>query len=281
MSHVLSGLSTPAPQPRRRGGPPNAVSLLLVALFSSSNLRGAADQHDIATVFASTEDFAFNFDQPAFYLLLGALRTPASQPAVDEARTRFIDPADDARARPVADWQALLERPREYRGRYIRVNGRIGRNKDPFLLRDAPEAGPLTQLELERDDQPTALTVVCLQDVSDLPVGAEVEFAGYFVMVRSYYGANRRALAAPLIVARGPLAVSQAGPVIARTPPLLWYGVGGAFAAAVVIFWWILRRAARAAPAERLRAALPERSPEQVAADLARLESAPDAGTEA
>ncbi len=187
---------------------------------------------DVRAALADVRDFAFNFDQPGFYAI-------ARQ--VDRGRS----PGWKQSPLVVGDWRDLLERPADFRGRPVTIEGRVGRNKDPYTLASAPDLGPVSQLELEGDGQPLTVTAILTEPATDIPVGAAVTLTGYFVMIRQYHGPSGRAHHAALIVAPGPLVVTRTGrPRESHVGPE-WVWLISAAVGGLLIVWWLLRRAAR------------------------------------
>ena len=123
--------------------------------------------------------------------------------------------------------------------------------------------------------------MILTRPADDLPIGAGVRVAGYFVMVRQYYSASQRVQQALLIVARAPIEVAMTGaPPSRQRDPWPWLA---ATAAGLLLAWMILRRTApRAGGADRpLRARSP--APDNAATEFrewASRELPGDAGSE-
>jgi hypothetical protein len=178
------------------------------------------------------EDFSFSFAQPGFYAVLEYLKTTRDSPG---------------HARPpveVDDWTALLERPADFRGLPVTIEGVVGRNKAWRFEQEAHRhLGPVWQLELWHRDQPIAATVILTNDASDIPLGATIRVTGYFVMMRQYASRTARIHQAALLVARGPTIVSRP---VARThtgSTSSWIvALLVAATAGLVVVWVLLRR---------------------------------------
>ncbi len=224
----------------RRGGLP---LLFLAGLWAfpaaSQTLDVAASQagvwelpDDVRAALAEVRDFSFDFDQPGFYAVFEhvkrSLRAPGSAQAPIE----------------VEDWQDLLARPNDFRGRPVTITGVVGRNKAPYVLESRRELGPLWQLELSRADQPVACTLILTGSAADIPLNAELTVTGYFVMVRSYYGASKRVQHAALLVGAGPTIVARHVPRSAPAGEWDWRWPAGAIAAGLVVAVLLLRRSA-------------------------------------
>lgn len=214
-----------------------------------------------------TVDFAFNYDQPAFYELLERLRTGP------------FPPADAAPVR-VDDWRSLLSRPADMRGRLVQIQGLLGRNKDSFRLQSRPEWGWLTQLELTQPGSPVTATAICPQDVSDVPLGAEVTLLGYFVMARSYYADSGRVAHSVVLVVGPPLTIATPKPPAPAARNGLAVGFVTTLLAALGVTWWILRRAMQTPRVSTMDVHATEAAPFSLADELQKAEGWSDSGTE-
>jgi len=187
---------------------------------------------NVQAALADIEDFSFSFVQPGFYALLEHLKTTHRPPGL------LRPPL------PIDDWTTLLERPADFRGLPLTIEGTVGRNK-PWRFQQEPHRrlGTLWQLELARADQPLSATVILTNDASDIPLDATIRVTGYFVMIRQYYSRTNRIRQAALLVADGPTVVSTA---VARTAGRsglnLLIGALVALTAALLVIWILLRR---------------------------------------
>jgi hypothetical protein len=192
---------------------------------------------------AQTRDFGLDFDQPGFWAVVEAIKRDPPGALLGERP-------------PLDDWRELLERPREFRGRTLTIEGTINRNRGWKALA-RPELGELWQVELHRAGQPLNVTAVFTQSAADLPLGATIRFTGVFVLVRQYYDAQNRLRQAALFVAQGPTLIAQPGP----PPParLSWGYLAASVAGGLLLTWLIIRRSARPRPPKlaELRASHP------------------------
>ncbi len=209
----------------------------------------------VRTALADTQDFAFNFDQPGFYAVVEFVKQGPRSPGFAEAPL------------VVADWRDLLERPGDFRGRPVTITGIVGHNKDPYVLQTRPDLGPLTQLELRRDDQPLATTLIFTGRAADIPLGAELTATGYFVLIRQYHDARQQVRPAALVVAPGPTTVAIAAPV---PPALDWRWFAAAVVVGIVLTLWLLRRARRHTPRDVRTLRASHAPPVSLADDLTR-----------
>jgi hypothetical protein len=203
------------------------------------------------------QDGAFNFDQPGFYAVVEFVRHSPHSPGFAETPVA------------VADWRDLLERPSEFRGRPVTIEGLVGHNKDPYTLPSRPDLGLLTQLELRRDDQPLACTLVFTGSAADIAIGARVSATGYFVQLRQYYDAGKHARPAALIVAPGPTTVGRAAARAAAGQWLDWRWLAGAIVAGVLLTLLLLRWSGRNTPCDVRSLRASQEAPVNLADDLA------------
>jgi len=179
---------------------------------------------------ADAQDFSFNFDYPAFYQLVEFVRDSSWMPG-------YATPP----AGPT-DLSALLERPSDFRGRPIMIEGVVGSNTS-YQIPRRPDLGTLTQLQLRVASQPLSVTLVVPGDATDIPLDATVRATGYFMMIRQFYGSDGAARQAALLVCPVPTVLAQAPPA----PPsrtLDWRWLLGATVLGLAIAWFVLRRAA-------------------------------------
>lgn len=204
-------------------------------------------------------DFRFDFIQPGFYAVMRHVQDTIEPPGFGEA------------AESVEDWRALLERPGHFRGRAIRIRGTVGRNSS-WAERDADGAlrPPVWQLELQdAAGGPLACTVILARPADDIPLGAAIDVAGYFVLVRQYYDARNQVRQAALLVARAPISISLPGPAAVRPTRVHWSWALAAALVGLLVAWVLLRRVGRA-PTDprtlRARQAAPESLADEFAA---------------
>jgi len=220
---------------------------------------------EVRGALAGVEDFSFSFAQAGFFALLEHVKRSERPPGATRAPI------------VVSDWRALLERPADFRGLPVAIEGVVGRNKAWQFEQEAYRAlGPVWQLELWRAGQPVAATVIVTQDAGAIPVGATVRVVGYFVMVRQYYAERRegptaeRVRQALLIVApRVALVAAPPPPRDRAAPGRLVTGAIVSVTAALLVLWLLLRRSVACGGRARgaLRASGP--APMSLADDLA------------
>lgn len=214
---------------------------------------------DVSSALDSIEDFSFGFSQPGFYAVVEHLKAGSDLAGLAREPT------------PIDDWRALLERPAEFRGRLVTVEGVVGRNTQwRFEREEHRHLGLVWQLELSRAGQPIAVTLILTEDASDIPLGATIRVTGYFIMVRQYYSQTNRVRQAALVAGHGPTLITQSTTRRrTRGGSAKLIGVIAASTAAALIVWLVLRRSvARHSHASRqLRSSGP--APESLADDLA------------
>ncbi|MBN2446210.1 MAG: hypothetical protein JXO22_05775 [Phycisphaerae bacterium] len=169
------------------------------------------------------EDFTPNFDHTGYYKVLAYVIASPEPPG-------FRYPPIE-----IDDWKILLDRPSEFRGLPITIEGWVERNTC-YTHPQMPELGQVCQLELSRGRQPIRMTVICTTDASDIPLKAKVRVTGYFVKMRQL----KPGQFAGLIVTPGPKTVERDVPTKASAP---WNWIIGATAVGLVFGWVLLRRA--------------------------------------
>ncbi len=212
---------------------------------------------EVAEALEQVRDFELSFSQPGFYAVLAWVK-------------RVGVPTDGEAAQQVTDWRDLLERPAEFRGRAVTIEGIVGRNKSWRLLEPRwAWIGTVSQLELYDRQQPVAATVILTEPGGDIPVGSVVRLRARFVMVRQYYDRDRRLRPALLLVGDAPLSITQTAARPAAHNRWL-AGVMVAVVAALVLVWVLVRRAAAGAPAGETLPTRGAEPPMNLAEDLAR-----------
>lgn len=151
---------------------------------------------DVRAALRGVADFTYDFAQPGYYALLEFAK-----------RTGGVGGPQQL-ALAVDDWRVLLERPADFRGQLLELEGIVGRNKDPYTHAARPELGPVWQVELRQPGQPLACTVIFTNDVTDLPLGARVRLRGWFVKINRFPASGGKEGLSALIISPGPLMVS-------------------------------------------------------------------------
>jgi len=214
---------------------------------------------DVRAALADTQDFVFNFDQPGFYAVTAFVRGSPRSPGFAQTPLE------------VNNWCDLLERPGEYRGRPVSIEGLVGHNKGPYALHTRPELGTVSQLELYRHDQPLACTVILTTPAADIPVGATVQVTGYFVMIRQYHGPSGRVQQAALLVGAGPTRIDFGTARHGGADPADWRWMAGAAVLGLLIAIVLVRRAGQTGRRRDMRELRARRdAPVSLADDLAR-----------
>ncbi len=240
------------------------VSLLAVTcsvpVAVAQSTRSARElPEDVRAALERVEDFSFSFSQPGFYAVLEYVKTMGTSPG------QLREPL------PIDDWTVLLERPADFRGLPITIEGVVGRNKVwRFEQDEHRHLGTVWQLELWRADQPITATVILTDDAGDIPINATIRVTGYFVMVRQYHSGTKQIRQAALLVGHGPTLVSQTA-TLPETRSMSKGIVGLIVTATVVLLvtWILLRRsvARTRRSTETMRAGGP--APVSLADDLA------------
>jgi len=214
-----------------------ALSLLAAALStlgaSAQSSRPAEElPEEVRAVLSGVEDFSFSFSQPGFHAVLEYVKSMTGSPG--QAREAVL----------IDDWTTLLERPADFRGLPVTIEGIVGRNKAwRFEQEQHRHLGAVWQLELWRADQPIAATLILTDDAGDIPIGATIRVTGYFVLMRQYHSGTRQTRQAALLVGHGPTLVSQTA-ARTRSASSSLVGIVVAATLALLVIWILLRRSA-------------------------------------
>lgn len=206
---------------------------LCVGLLLGAGARPASAQPhselsaDVVEALQRVEDFTLHFDQDGVYSLIDSVRD-SEQPPGHSVEPIRID-----------NWRDLLERPGDFRGLPITVQGVVGHNR-AWRRANSTSDEPVWQIELSSANQPIACTILLTSDVSDVPIGATMNVTGYFAMIRRYYTSNNAVREAALLVAQGPTFIAQASTT--QVGGGSWTTLIVAMTAGLLFAWWLLRR---------------------------------------
>lgn len=172
---------------------------------------------ELTALLADVVDGQPNFDHPAYYALVRFVRANQTPPEAVAAET------------PLDAWSDLADRPSEFRGTAITIQGVVGRNKSHRYQGANADLGQVWQLELRAPNQPMSMTVICTGDVSDVPINGEIVVSGYFLMLRQFQTASGKTRYGGLMVAQGPTQVATGVPQAPQreAQPALWFGAIG------------------------------------------------------
>lgn len=199
-----------------------------------------ADYARCLKLLEGVHDNVYSFDDPAFYCFRNYVRDDPRSDRYDVRETDVLVP-----------WQFLLERPSDYRGRLVALEGRLLKRHPPYELTNRRGGGAWYQCELGHPDTRAACTVVLIEDPGAIPLQATVRVKGFFIKVRGYQAKSGKTAAGPLLVGRRLESVSGTGGASGgRLEPIgegryTWLIAG---TAALALVWLVLRRGLRAAP---------------------------------
>ncbi len=185
-------------------------------------------------------DHEFRFDDEAFYWFVEKVRTDATAKRYDVAE-------DEA---PV-NWRHLLERPDDYRGRLVVVQGRLMRHEQ-YRLTDREQLGTLHQCELADPTTRAICTVVLTQSPGNIRTRSLVRCKGFFIKVRDYATDSGDEGSGPLVVApRLEFVASPTSGTGAEGQPVPGTGWIVGVTALLALVWVLMRRnATRPIPEE-------------------------------
>ena len=184
------------------------------------------------------EDFSLRIDFPGYYDLL------------EFVRHSEFDPGDHQQATEITDWQTLLDRPSEFRGEPITIEGVVGRHRS-YQYRDAQRRkrfGTVWELDLHHPQRgyPITATIFLTANADEIGIDSTIRVTGYFVMVQQYPRSGKPLGQKIVLIAKGPSMVARAAP---PTPPARrerrWIWGAAAVAAAMLVVWIIVRGSAK------------------------------------
>lgn len=177
-------------------------------------------------------DNVFSFDHPAFYRFRNHVKA--------DPDTVKYEVVDDDKALP---WSFLLERPSDYRGELVLIEGKLLKRHPPYKLPEHRGKGLWYQYELGRGDTRAVCTVIATEEEQKIPIRSEVRAKGYFIMVRAFKTDSGETSAGPLLVARRLEYISPPGLIMDKAPGIYTWLAGATAVLAVV--WLMLRRGLR------------------------------------
>lgn len=257
MACILLG-QTGAPSGENRGSEPPREQPGAVRSESASPAEAAAPSDAIRTrlkeiqpLLDAVSDNVYSFDDPAFYALCLLV-------------AEYDDPLRDG---PIADsditpWRFLMERPSDYRGRLVAVEGRLQQCFE-FQVENRLGGASLFEADITSPGTGATCTIITTEDIRRIPHRSWVRGRGYFLKVRSFRTTEGTSGVGPLIVARqlqiheGAAGSREAGGKGWQSPRNLI--TGGAVLLTVI--WLILRQRVR--QAARATTRRPPPSPER------------------
>jgi len=152
--------------------------------------ESADDPAHAAKLLEAVRDNVFSFDDPAFYWFCRYVGAGKADAALGNAPTG--DPVP---------WKRLLERPSDYRGKPVLLEG-ILQTRHAFDISNREGLGRLYQCELADIGTQALCAIVCTQDPAEVPIHSRVRVKGFFIKVRAYQTTAGDGGAGPLIVAK-------------------------------------------------------------------------------
>jgi hypothetical protein len=223
-----------------------AVLVIFAATAYAQQTAPADDLAEGRRLLEGVRDNVFSFDDPAFYWFCRYVQQEADASA-------FSIRSDES----PTPWKYLLERPGDYRGGLVVVEGLL-QTVHAYDVSNRPGIGTLYQCELSEVGTRAFCTVVVVQEPGEIPLRSRVRAKGYFIKVRAFQTSGGEGGSGPLIVARSlELARAPAGSLWDRgadgAGSSTWWNTRSATfwlvpgTAGLAIVWLILRRSARAA----------------------------------
>ncbi len=224
----------------RRPNPNFCRFFLLVwsVIAIQSPFAAARDDPDdlahAAKLLDAVKDHVFSFDDPAFYWFCRYVAAGKADEALDHEKSDEPLP-----------WKMLLERPADYRGKPVRIEGYV-QTIQAFDVSNREGIGRLYQCELAESGTRALCAVICTEEPANLPLRSRVRAQGYFIKVRAYQTNDGETGEGPLIVAKR---ISLCFPSTSSIPG---GGPGNSVerwmipsVALLAVVWLVLRRIAR------------------------------------
>lgn len=198
-----------------------ALSIVAVIAVASVDVMAAPPPTDVArgnqpaatengiALLAGVKDGTFSFDDEGFYWFCSYLREHPD--ALADAGCG----ADDA-----VPWQYLMERPTDYRGRAVCIEGRFLREQPAYDVSSHPDVGRLRQVDLGVAGSQSIATLVLVDPPPPTSKRSLIRTRGFFIKVRSYRTESGGEGAGPLFVARSFTIVDRAGETVGGTGTL-------------------------------------------------------------
>lgn len=216
------------------------VAALVAVCFASACVAAPpADQGESADLRRSTqagvalladiEDGEFSFDDEGFYWFCGFLREHPDA----LART-------DCQGEDVVPWQYLMERPSDYRGRAVCIEGRFLREQPPYDVDTRPGVGRLRQVDMGVAGSNAIATLVLVDPPPKTPKRSLIRAHGFFIKVRSFRTEGGGEGAGPLFVARSFEILESAGGFAGTTSRWGSRDILTAMAATTVVLFFVV-----------------------------------------
>ncbi len=192
---------------------------------------------------SGVRDHVYSFDDPAFYWFCRHVRD-------DEDAERYVAHESE----PATSWRFLMERPTDYRGQLVTIEGRLLR-RESFEVPNREGVGRLYQCEIGQSGTRAVCTAVLTSDPGDIPVQTPVVVRGYFIKVRAFQTLDGQSGAGPLVVSQRLVQRSTAASAADTTPEVVaesltkWIGVG---TVALLLVWIVMRRLMQREPQTHL-----------------------------
>ncbi|MCA9242894.1 MAG: hypothetical protein KDA32_02975 [Phycisphaerales bacterium] len=179
---------------------------LAIAAWGTTVIAHSGDKlpAKIQAQLADVRDFEFAYGNEAFFAVLRYVADRDTSLPVD---AQLID-----------DWRALLERPADFRGEVVQIEGVVRRNTGWRPKReDLHPIGEVSELQLTRNGAPLICKAILTESNADLPIGATIQLSAVFVMIESYRGERTGDTRhAAILVGQAPHIVSA--PTVAEPP---------------------------------------------------------------
>lgn len=151
----------------------------------------ALDTRSGVALLSGVKDGTFAFDDEGFYWFCHYLRKNPDALA-----------ASDCNEDNVVPWQYLMERPSDYRGQPVCIEGRFLREQPAYDIATRPELGRLRQWDIGVAGSNAIATLVLVDPAPGTRKRSLIRARGFFIKIRSFRTESGEEGAGPLFVAR-------------------------------------------------------------------------------
>ncbi len=179
------------------------LSLFAIVLLLSTDLVAAPPERDAPSadpsldtrggvvLLSGVKDGTFAFDDEGFYWFCQFLRKNPDALAESDCNENDIVP-----------WQYLMERPSDYRGQPVCIEGRFLLEQPAYDIATRPELGRLRQWDIGVAGSNAIATLVLVDPAPRTKKRSLIRVRGFFIKIRSFRTESGEEGAGPLFVAR-------------------------------------------------------------------------------
>lgn len=164
------------------------VSILIVS--AERSFSAPPDFSEGMALLESVKDDTFAFDDDAFYWFCRRLRDDPNALGGSICDSESVTP-----------WRFLMERPSDYRGRKVCIEGTLMLEQPAYEVAGRPGVGRLRQLELGTHDSNAVATLILLDPSAVVSKRSLIRATAVFIKVRAFRTASGGVSSGPLLIA--------------------------------------------------------------------------------